>query len=130
MDNKSTILIGFSSKFHEPLINDFKQGLPIEIIVEDYLQDRYYSADASSTFYPLVIGFSEWLLSNSGSYVLNLILDKVRSLIKGHLKEYNNKSSFKLLVKKGENIDYIEVDNVSEELAMKALDEFINRNKQ
>lgn len=123
MENINSIVIGYSNKVHESLIGEFRHGLPSVINVESYLQDRYFSADGQ--FYPLVIGFSEWVISNSGTYILNILLDKVRELIKGHIKEYNDKASFELILSRGENSKVFKAENVSENSAMRAFDEFI-----
>ncbi len=124
MENNNSIMIGYSSKAHESLISDFRKGLPNEIKVEPYLQDRFFTADAME-FYPIVICFTGWLLSNTGAYYYNLLLDKTREFIKGHVKLETKNASFQMVFGYGENSKSFKVDNVGEDSAMRAFDEFI-----
>jgi hypothetical protein len=125
MENNNFIRIAYSSKSHELLIKDFCNGLPSkEIKVESYLQDRFFAADGL-TFYPLVICISEWLISNTGSYFYNLLLDNLRELIKGHVRQMPNNSSYQIVLGYGEKGKSFSAANVSEKNAMIAYDKFL-----
>ncbi len=124
MKNPVRINIWYSSEEHLLLIEDFKKDLPSTFNV---ITDENKSAfDGSESNLPLVIIVYDWIFSEAVNYVLFQIFEKIKKLIQGHIKIYNNKASFELAFYQDDKIVSIKASNMDEISAKILIQNFLD----
>ena len=122
MSETINIKIGYSFEEDIVLIDDFKKDLPKEFVVNADENKSYFDGSGNSS--EIFISVLEWFTNNIGAYLLLVLLDRIKDLIIGHIKIRNN-ASIKIIIGKGKDAISCNIENVSNEEAMRALDKFI-----